>query len=58
MTRNQRDIANERGSWSVSNNSWDRSINADGAIAEIGDGLCTLIQDLKALGILAGDDIA
>lgn len=38
--------------WSVSNNTPDRTINADGAIAEIGDGLTTLINDLIAKGIL------
>jgi len=39
--------------WSVTNNTPDRSINADGLIAEIGDGLTTLINDLIAKGILS-----
>ena len=41
------------GEWSVTNNSVDRSIDANGAVAEIGDGLTTLINDLKALGVIA-----
>lgn len=39
--------------WSVSNVTTDRSIDADGAIAVIGDGLCTLIEDLIAKGIIS-----
>ena len=39
--------------WAVTNKSTDRTINADGAIAEIGDGLATLIDDLIAKGILS-----
>ena len=40
------------GAWTTSNVSTDRSINADGNVAEIGDGLTTLIEDLKSKGIL------
>ena len=40
------------GLWTTSNVSTDRSINADGNVAEIGDGLATLIEDLKTLGVL------
>lgn len=40
------------GNWTTSNVSTDRSIDANGAVAEIGDGLTTLIEDLKTLGIL------
>jgi uncharacterized Zn ribbon protein len=39
--------------WAVSNVTTDRTIDANGATAEIGDGLCTLIQDLIAKGILS-----
>jgi len=39
--------------WATTNNTPDRTINADGAIAEIGDGLTTLIDDLIAKGILS-----
>ena len=39
--------------WSTSNNTSDRSINADGNVAEIGDGLTTLIIDLIAKGIIS-----
>ena len=40
------------GLWTTSNVGTDRSIDANGAVAEIGDGLTTLIEDLKTLGIL------
>jgi len=40
------------GAWTTSNVTTDRSIDANGAVAEIGDGLTTLIEDLKTLGIL------
>ena len=40
------------GAWTTSNVSTDRSINADGNVAEIGDGLCTLIEDLKSKGLI------
>lgn len=39
--------------WSTSNVTTDRTIDANGAIAVIGDGLCTLIEDLIAKGILS-----
>jgi len=39
--------------WAVTNKTPDRTINADGAVAEIGDGLATLIDDLIAKGILS-----
>ena len=39
--------------WSVSNLTEDRTINANGAVAEIGDGLCQLITDLIAKGIIS-----
>ncbi len=39
--------------WAVTNNTPDRTINADGAIAEIGDGLTTLINDLIAKGVIS-----
>ena len=38
--------------WSVTNLTEDRTINADGAVAEIGDGLCQLITDLIAKGVI------
>ena len=54
MGRNQRDnTATATGAWTTSNVSTDRSIDADGALAVIGDGLTTLIEDLKKLGVLA-----
>lgn len=40
------------GAWTTTNNSVDRSIDANGAAAELGDGLTTLIEDLKKLGVL------
>lgn len=39
--------------WTTTNVTTDRSIDANGAVAVIGDGLCTLIEDLKAKGILS-----
>ena len=39
--------------WSTSNVTTDRTIDANGLIAVIGDGLCTLIEDLIAKGILS-----
>lgn len=39
--------------WSVTNVTTDRTIDANGAVAVIGDGLCTLIQDLIAKGIIS-----
>ena len=41
------------GAWTTSNVGTDRSINADGNVAEIGDGLTTLIEDLKTLGVIS-----
>ena len=40
-------------SWTTTNLTTDRSINADGNVAEVGDGLCQLIEDLRSIGILA-----
>jgi uncharacterized Zn ribbon protein len=40
------------GAWTTSNVVTDRSIDANGLVTEIGDGLCTLIEDLKAKGII------
>ena len=39
--------------WAVTNKTTDRTIDANGAVAEIGDGLCTLIDDLIAKGIIS-----
>ena len=39
--------------WAVTNNTTDRTINANGAVAEIGDGLTTLILDLIDKGIIS-----
>lgn len=57
MARNQRDInsnlsAAGTAGWSTTNITVDRTINADGLVAEIGDGLANLIEDLIAAGIL------
>ena len=38
--------------WTTTNVTTDRSIDANAAVATIGDGLCTLIEDLKERGIL------
>ncbi len=39
--------------WAVTNNTTDRTINANGTVDEIGDGLTTLILDLIAKGIIS-----
>jgi len=55
MVRNQRDEPSFFGisdAWTTTNVTTDRSIDANGAVAVIGDGLCTLIEDLKAAGVL------
>jgi hypothetical protein len=39
--------------WTTSNVSTDRSIDANAAVAVIGDGLTSLIVDLQAIGLLA-----
>lgn len=56
MGRNQRDEPSSvnlgTNPWTTSNVTTDRSIDANGAIAEIGDGLTSLIEDLKTAGIL------
>lgn len=59
MPRNQRDILGAQasagtGAWSVTNRVTDRTIDCNGAVAVIGDGLGTLIEDLIAMGILSG----
>lgn len=38
--------------WTTSNVTTDRSIDANAAVAVIGDGLTTLIEDLKDIGLL------
>tara|TARA_B100000749_G_C18158552_1_gene354853 strand:- start:96 stop:260 length:165 start_codon:yes stop_codon:yes gene_type:complete len=54
MGRNQRDnTPDATGAWTTSNVSTDRSIDANGALGVIGDGLTTLIEDLKKLGVIA-----
>jgi hypothetical protein len=40
--------------YTVTNYTEDRTIDANGAVAVIGDGLATVIKDLIALGILQG----
>ena len=50
MGRNQRD--EPIGAYTTSNVTTDRSIDANGAVAVIGDGLTTLIEDLKAQGVI------
>jgi len=40
------------GAWTTTNVSTDRSIDANAAVAIIGDGLCTLIEDLKSKGLI------
>ena len=45
-------VTEATGNWTTSNVSTDRSIDANAAVAVIGDGLCTLIEDLKTLGVL------
>ena len=39
--------------WATTNNTPDKTIDADGAVAEIGDGLTTLIDTLISIGILS-----
>lgn len=39
--------------WAVTNKTEDRTIDANGAVAEIGDGLATLIDDLIAKGVIS-----
>ena len=39
--------------WAVTNKTEDRTIDANGLVTEIGDGLCTLIDDLIAKGIIS-----
>ena len=39
--------------WAVTNNTTDRTIDANGLVTEIGDGLTTLIIDLIAKGIIS-----
>lgn len=50
MSRNQRD--EPINTWSTSNVTTDPSIDANGAVAVIGDGLCTLIDELAAVGVI------
>jgi len=50
MSRAERDTVPL--AWTTSNVTTDRSIDANAAVAVIGDGLCTLIEDLKAQGII------
>ena len=57
MARNQRDINSNlspagTAGWSTTNLTVDRSIDANGATAELGDGLTSLIEDLKSKGII------
>ena len=59
MAKDQRDIVGQLPSagaseWTVINRTTDRDIDADAAVAIIGDGLATLIEDLIAMGILKG----
>ena len=56
MPRDQRDIVGNAAdsTWTVTNATEDRTIDANAAVAVIGDGLATLIQDLIAQGILKG----
>ena len=55
MGRNQRDNTDTAaGTWTTSNVTTDRSIDANvNDVLVIGDGLCTLIEDLKKLGVIA-----
>jgi len=54
--RNQRDepssVSLGANAWTTTNVTTDRSIDANGTVAVVGDGLCTLIEDLKTAGIL------
>ena len=56
MPRDQRDIVGNAAdsTWTVTNATEDRTIDANAAVAVIGDGLATLIQDLISQGILKG----
>lgn len=56
MARDERDIvgAATDSTWTVTNRTTDRSIDCNAAVAVIGDGLGTLIEDLIAQGILKG----
>lgn len=51
MGRNQRD--EPVNTWTTANVSTDPTINADGLVAEIGDGLCTLLDELAAVGVIS-----
>ena len=46
-------VAVATGGYTTSNVSTDRSIDANGLVTEIGDGLTTLIEDLKTLGVIS-----
>lgn len=50
MGRNQRD--EPVNVWTTANVTLDPTINADGLVAEIGDGLTTLIDELAANGVI------
>ena len=55
MAREVRDnTSTATGAWTTTNVTTDRSIDANSNDALVnGDGLCTLIEDLKTLGILS-----
>ena len=50
MGRNQRD--EPVNVWTTANVTTDSTIDANAAVAVIGDGLCTLIDELAAVGII------
>jgi len=50
MSRNQRD--EPINTWTTANVTSDPTIDANGAVAEIGDGLTTLIDELAAVGVI------
>lgn len=52
MSRNQRDEPSV--SFTIINRTEDLDIDCDGAVAVIGDGLGTLIEELQARGVLGG----
>lgn len=52
MVRNQRDESISE--WTVTNWTEDKTIDCNAAVAVIGDGLGTLINELIKLGILNG----
>ena len=59
VARDQRDIVGATSpggtpTWTVTNANTDRSIDANGIVGVIGDGLATLIEDLIAQGVLKG----